>query len=301
MSILRARDLEPAELTDLLTALRFPEGLTARAWLDGLDGWSLDYWRGVDGKVLWYSASSRHSPEEKPVRDLLPRLAGGRIFAPAGELRWRLLPALGERCCRTVYLGDDLAAVAGLAARTELEGVAPLPQKDEYPLWGLLTDATRGVGSAPDEWVELRVPHRFRYPVDTAGLTADRVAVKAIVETWVDACGEAHFVRLCDLQAYAGERVMPRGESFWNPYRWVPAAKKPVQRERPLYHHRWQGLAGRLHCTLEALTPFLINDGMGAFIRSRRTQAPFIPATSLKGQSAPWPNLLATPPCRSRA
>lgn len=70
---------------------------------------------------------------------------------------------------------------------------------------------------------------------------------------------------------------------FWNPYRWVPASKKPLQRERPLYHHRWQGVAGRLHCTLEALTPFLIKDQEGAFIRSKRTQAPFIPATSLKG------------------
>jgi hypothetical protein len=46
-----------------------------------------------------------------------------------------------------------------------------------------------------------------------------------------------------------GGVIMPQGESFWNPYRWVPAAQEPVRREKPLYHHRWQGLAGRLHCT----------------------------------------------------
>lgn len=76
---------------------------------------------------------------------------------------------------------------------------------------------------------------------------------------------------------------MPNGERYWNPYRWVPAAQGPVPRERPLYHHRYQGMAGRLICSLTALTPLLINDGEGRFIRSRRLQQPFIPATSLKG------------------
>lgn len=76
---------------------------------------------------------------------------------------------------------------------------------------------------------------------------------------------------------------MPRGESFWNPYRWVPAAKQPVQRAQPLYHHRWQGRAGRLDCTLTALTPLLIKGDGGRFIQSRRTNQPFIPGTSLKG------------------
>jgi CRISPR/Cas system CSM-associated protein Csm3 (group 7 of RAMP superfamily) len=76
---------------------------------------------------------------------------------------------------------------------------------------------------------------------------------------------------------------MPQGKSFWNPYRWVPVMQGEVPRETPRYHHRWEGIAGRLDCTLEALTPFLINDGTGSFIRSRRTQQPFIPGTSLKG------------------
>jgi CRISPR/Cas system CSM-associated protein Csm3 (group 7 of RAMP superfamily) len=77
---------------------------------------------------------------------------------------------------------------------------------------------------------------------------------------------------------------MPRGDrNLFNPYRWVPVSGQPVQRQAPLYHHRWQGRAGRLHCTLEALTPLLINDGNGQFVVSKRTNQPFLPGTSLKG------------------
>ncbi|HXG08739.1 MAG TPA: RAMP superfamily CRISPR-associated protein [Gemmataceae bacterium] len=78
---------------------------------------------------------------------------------------------------------------------------------------------------------------------------------------------------------------MPQGENFWNPYRWVPVSEEKVARAKPAYRHRWQGLSGRLDCTLEALTPFLIGSskGDGRFIRSGRTNQPFIPGTSLKG------------------
>ena len=55
-TILRARDLTPDELAGLLAAPRFPDGQKVRAWLDGVDGWSLAYWPGIDGSVLWYSA-----------------------------------------------------------------------------------------------------------------------------------------------------------------------------------------------------------------------------------------------------
>lgn len=76
---------------------------------------------------------------------------------------------------------------------------------------------------------------------------------------------------------------MPNGENYWNPYRWVPATQEQLPRNRPLYRHCYQEMAGRLHCSLKALTPFLINDGQGRFIRSKKLQQPFIPATSLKG------------------
>lgn len=199
-SILRAGDRTPEQLTELLTGLCFPEGEVVRAWLEGVDGWSLDYWPGTAGRILWCGAGCE--PTEETVTQLLPRLTGGRVFAPAGELRWRVLPVLGASSCRTVYLGNDLESVRDLPVSYELAGLEP--RSAEHPLWGLLTDTTRGQGGDADAWVELRVPHRFRYPVSLQALSsAGRVAVKALVETWVNAAGEAQFVRLCDLQAYS--------------------------------------------------------------------------------------------------
>src|SRR5947208_17093639 len=118
-SILRARDLTADELAGLLRGLRFPDDQTARAWLEAADSWSLAYWRGVDGSGPWYGAG--RPPTEETVGQVLPRLTGGRIFAPAGELRWRVLPALGPSSCRAVYLGENLDAVALLEPRTELK------------------------------------------------------------------------------------------------------------------------------------------------------------------------------------
>jgi CRISPR/Cas system CSM-associated protein Csm3 (group 7 of RAMP superfamily) len=79
--------------------------------------------------------------------------------------------------------------------------------------------------------------------------------------------------------------TMPQGENFWNPYRWVPARPANVAYETPQYRHNWVGTSGRLECTLEALTPFLIGSsrGDGKFIRSAQTNEPYIPGTSLKG------------------
>ena len=76
---------------------------------------------------------------------------------------------------------------------------------------------------------------------------------------------------------------MPQGENFWNPYRWVTVRNQPVEHEAPRYHHASNGLSGRLWCELEALTPLLIGDGPGEFVRHQLTQRPYIPATSLKG------------------
>ncbi|MCL6502300.1 MAG: hypothetical protein K6T86_06405, partial [Pirellulales bacterium] len=78
---------------------------------------------------------------------------------------------------------------------------------------------------------------------------------------------------------------MPQGENFFNPYRWVPVANQPPELAAPHYHHRFEGLTGELDCTLTALTPILIGGSKepGQFIRSKRTNKPFIPATSLKG------------------
>jgi CRISPR/Cas system CSM-associated protein Csm3 (group 7 of RAMP superfamily) len=82
-----------------------------------------------------------------------------------------------------------------------------------------------------------------------------------------------------------GGVIVPQDNTFWNPYRWVPVSNQPVGRATPAYRHRWVGLGGRLECTLEALTPFLIGSSKndGRFIRSKQTNQLFVPGTSLKG------------------
>lgn len=74
---------------------------------------------------------------------------------------------------------------------------------------------------------------------------------------------------------------MPEGQDFWNPYRWVAVSDQPVERTTPRHHHSLSGLAGRLWCDIEVLTPLLIGDGKGRFVR--RGGVPYLPATSLKG------------------
>lgn len=76
---------------------------------------------------------------------------------------------------------------------------------------------------------------------------------------------------------------MPQNELFWNPYRWVKVSDQPIQYETPHYHHRLEGLSGRIECTLTALTPLIIGDGNGEFVRHKHDRHPYIPATSLKG------------------
>ena len=80
---------------------------------------------------------------------------------------------------------------------------------------------------------------------------------------------------------------MPKGENFWNPYRWVTVSSDPVQHAEPKYHHTFDGISGRLWCELEALTPLLIGDGGQnnvQFVRHEgKDKNPYIPSTSLKG------------------
>ena len=82
---------------------------------------------------------------------------------------------------------------------------------------------------------------------------------------------------------------MPKGEPFWNPYRWVTVSDRAVEHDQPHYHHRLDGLAGRLWCEIEALTPLFVGDGAShqdkRFLRHVRDHKPYpyIPATSLKG------------------
>jgi hypothetical protein len=192
VATLRASDLTCSELLQLLKELTPPSGETVRCWLEAFDGWALDSWRGFGAKVRWNRAGQ--DPREEPLADLLPRVTFGRIFSPSGELKWRQLPALGERCCRVVFLGQwDGPALERLPVREELAFLRP--GKVEYPLWGQQTAQT------PGEWIDLRIPHRLRYPVVTETPTEGRLIAYLKVELWKDERGEPQFVRLCDLTA----------------------------------------------------------------------------------------------------
>lgn len=195
MTILRAGDLTPSELSELLQDLTPPAEEKVRCWLDAADGWALDYWTGPNGTVRWNG--SGRDPSDAPLKDLLPRVTLGRIFAPSGELKWRLLPALGERCCRTVFLGSGWQSSRLEALLSPCEELAALSRDEAtYPLWGQQTPHT------PGEWIDLRIPHRLRYPVDAQTPSQGRVIARVRVEVWKDSRGEPQLIRLCDMSAH---------------------------------------------------------------------------------------------------
>ena len=76
---------------------------------------------------------------------------------------------------------------------------------------------------------------------------------------------------------------MPQGENYWNPYRWVTVSNRPIEHDVPNYQHTLSGVSGRIWCELEALTPLIIGDGRGEFVRHKGNSNPYIPSTSLKG------------------
>jgi hypothetical protein len=196
-TVLRAADLTPETLAGQLAGLRPPEGEPVRVWLEAADGWALAWWPPELSRTVPWCGSGRE-PEERPLTELLPGCESGRVFAPSGELRWRRLRLSDQVRCRTVFLGEEGWAPAGLALHCALEGLGPQPRT--ALLWGLLTSATRRTDGQTGDWIELRIPHRFQYPLrdlPEPGKSGLRVGVE--LEAWCDAAGETHFLRLCDL------------------------------------------------------------------------------------------------------
>lgn len=196
IALLKAADLTQEKFLALVKNLHpdTPQ-VPGRIWLEAPDGWALDWWEweaGFPRKLRWCGAG--REPIEENADACLPRSTAGRLFAPEGELHWRVIPALGESCWRTVFLGTTDWVAAALENHSELLQELS-PSYDSFFLWGQQTEET------PDEWIELRIPHRFRYPV-----TDNSKRVKVVVEQWTDATGEPHFVRLCELQSYQEEK-----------------------------------------------------------------------------------------------
>lgn len=185
-TFLKAADLTPDQFLDLITNLNHKDASQQRIWLEAPDGWAFDWWRGLAGDLCWCGAG--RDPVEQSARNCLTRSTSGRLFAPDGELRWRVIPSLGESCWRTVFLGN--ADWVGTALDDYSNRLHDLHlHQDSFFLWGQQTDAT------PDEWIELRIPHRFNYPISD-----NPRSVSIVVEQWNDDAGEPHFVRLCDLK-----------------------------------------------------------------------------------------------------
>lgn len=189
-TLLKAGDLTQDEFLHAVGQWEAPAGANGvtRIWAEGADGWTLDYWQSASDRLLWFGAA--REPLSVSGTDALGRSWAGRIFAPWGELRWRLIPSGGERCRRVVFLGIADLFAGLLTDRSEiLAGLTP--RTERFLLWGQQTS------ELPGEWIELRVPHRFRYPVREAARE-----VLAVVEIWTDGLAEPHFVRLCDLEPY---------------------------------------------------------------------------------------------------
>lgn len=195
-AILKASDLTQEKFLALVKNLHPDTSqVPGRIWLEAPDGWALDWWEweaGLRRKLRWCGAG--RAPIEEYADACLPRSTAGRLFAPEGELHWRVIPALGESCWRTVFLGTTDWVETALEDQSHvLEQLEP--SHDSFFLWGQQTEET------PDEWIEMRIPHRFRYPV-----TDNAARVKVIIERWTDHTGEPHFVRLCELQSYQEEK-----------------------------------------------------------------------------------------------
>lgn len=189
-AVLKTADLTRAELHAVLDALQVPqdEATSLRIWLEAPDGWALDYWRGTAATVNWYRWAQK--PAAVTGHQCVARAWAGRIFAPSDELRWRVIESLGERCCRVVFLGNSDWLADQLTPRPEI--IQQLsPRTERYFLWGQRTEISDG------DWVELRIPHRFCYPVAGSGK-----GVRAVVELWCDRAGELHFARLCHLEPF---------------------------------------------------------------------------------------------------
>ncbi len=192
MNELWAADLNRERFLEIFN--EFPSGgdIICRCWLDAPDGWALDYWNGITSRVDWNGAGRFRSP--KTFRDVIEHTTNGRIFSPAAELKWRFLPALEPNCYRVVYLGSGFNP----AFAPDLQNHSALllnmtQEKKSYPLWGHSTHHT------PDEWVELRIPHRLKYPVECPSPINGRISANIEVEIWKDAAGASHFIRLCQV------------------------------------------------------------------------------------------------------
>ncbi|MBW1987361.1 MAG: hypothetical protein JRI50_09100 [Deltaproteobacteria bacterium] len=169
MSGLYARDLDPEEFLKVVEETTWPKDSILMAFSP------------AQARFSWfrYDATFLRSSDQ------------GRIFSPAGELKWRRL----DDKFRVIYLGETIPSL-GLADHSALLKDLQ-PEQGELILWGVRTDRQ-------DEWIEQQVPQRFVYPV--SGEKISRGRVELVVENWLDSHGLPQFSRYHSLKECQGER-----------------------------------------------------------------------------------------------
>lgn len=188
-ALLKAKDISLDELLEVIEALEVAkQDGRLRCWTEAPDGWAFDWWPGRNGQMRCYGAGRMAYNDN--VMSNLGRSTTGRLFSPGGELRWRQLSSTGSRNYRCVFLGQS-DWVGSLLDDKSTELADLKSERQQHLLWGQQSDRS------PGEWIELRIPHRFRYPIDVA---AQRVVLE--LEYWRDTTENLHFVRYCDLHAY---------------------------------------------------------------------------------------------------
>lgn len=188
-AILKCADLSCEQFLRLLDQLKRPEDAASlRCWIEAPDGWSFDWWPGLAGRIAWSRAASLPSPEA--ANEAVLRSFAGRLFAPDGEIRWRHIPSFGDSSYRCVFLGHTDWVGEDLQDQSEaLNGLTP--RNASFLLWGQQTDAS------PGEWIELRIPHRFRYPIE-----GNPKGVLLETEQWLAASSHVEFIRFSQLKPY---------------------------------------------------------------------------------------------------
>lgn len=209
MSFLKIADLTQERFVELIGDIK-PDNVNrpGYVWLEAPDGWTFDWWDWTSEIVVpennneetrvntlhWRGTGQESVAEKEPAYDCLARSTAGRLFEPEGELRWRMIPLLAETCYRVVFLGNTDWVGTALKDHSDCLNDLHL-YEDRFFLWGQQTERT------PKEWIELRIPHRFQYPVH-----GNPSRVKVLVEQWRDDTGATHFSRLCNLEPYEEEK-----------------------------------------------------------------------------------------------
>jgi hypothetical protein len=201
-NLLAADDLPMKRFMELVGTMTVPDSdrPNIRIWAEAPDGWALDYFpTDLGSPICWYAAG--HLPEKNATAaEVLHKAYSGRIFAPSGELKWRVVSGPAGSLWRCVFLGRADWIGNRLTRRDELADLRRATNR--VLLWGQKSQAS------PDAWIELRIPHRFRYPVTVLPeMLSGPIGVQAEVELWTDSRGEPHFVRLVDLIAFRTEET----------------------------------------------------------------------------------------------